>query len=433
MKTVNIGIVGLGTVGQGVVRLLSAARDRIAAGSGLTFEIRHAVVWNPGKSRDVTLKSGVIHKDLGRLLGDPLVDVVVELAGGTTTAAEAVLGALHVGKHVVTANKELLARRGPEILARAADARRCVGFEASCVGGVPIIGALRTGLAANRIDGLFGIVNGTCNYILTAMLAERKSYAAALAEAQSAGFAEANPTLDVGGHDSAHKLAVLASLAFGAPIDFARVHVEGIERIELTDLLAGQELGYVCKLLAIAEREDDAISLRVHPAFIDDNHPLAAVCGSFNAVSVYGDAVGHTLFYGRGAGAMPTASAVVADLIEIGTGRAQPPVISHGTSPAVEYQPIDSLVTRYYLRMNAIDRPNVMAKIATVLGNHEISLRAVVQHEPPDGRTDGAVPIVVTTHEAKEAAVRDAVKEIEALDVVTDAPVCIRVVDDIAE
>jgi homoserine dehydrogenase len=340
---------------------------------------------------------------------------------------------LQAGKHVVTANKELLALRSAEIFARAAMAGKCLGFEASCVGGVPIIGALRTGLAANRIDALFGIVNGTCNYILTEMLAARKPYAAALAEAQAAGFAEADPTLDVSGHDSAHKLAVLASLAFGAPIEFDRVHVEGIERIELNDLLAGRELGYVCKLLAVARREGDAIGLRVHPAFINVDHPLAAVSGAFNAVSVYGDAVGHTLFYGRGAGAMPTASAVVADLIEIGTGRAQPPVMSSSALTTPQYQPIDSLVTRYYLRMTAIDRPNVMAKIATVLGDHEISLRAVVQHEPPHTRADGAVPIVVTTHQAKESAVRDAVAEIAALDVVTERPVCIRVVDDLGE
>lgn len=431
MRTLQIGLVGLGTVGRGVVRLLAASADRIAARSGLDIQIRHVVVRNAGKSRDVTLPTSVVHSDIGRLLGDPLVDVVVELAGGTTAAADAVLGALQAGKHVVTANKELLALKGAEVLARAATAGKCVGFEASCVGGVPIIGALRTGLAANRIDGLFGIVNGTCNYILTEMLTARKRYAAALAEAQSAGFAEADPTLDVGGHDSAHKLAVLASLAFGAPIEFGRVHVEGIERIELTDLLAGRELGYVCKLLAIARREGDAISLRVHPAFISQHHPLAAVAGAFNAVSVYGDAVGHTLFYGRGAGAMPTASAVVADLIEIGTGRAQPPATATIANTSISYQPIDALVTRYYLRMNAIDRPNVMARIATVLGDHEISLRAVVQHEPPHRRPDGVVPIVVTTHEAKESAVRDAVREIAALDVVTEPPVCIRVADDL--
>lgn len=433
MKTLNIGIVGLGTVGQGVVRLLESASDRIAGREGLSVRIGHAVVRDVSKSRDVTLPDCQVHTDLGAVLADPSIEVIIEVAGGTTIAADAVFGALQAGKHVVTANKELLALRGGEILARAADAGRCVGFEASCVGGVPIIGALRTGLAANRIKRLIGIVNGTCNYILTEMLAERKSYAAALAEAQAAGFAEADPTLDVGGHDSAHKLTVLGSLAFGAAIEFERVHVEGIERIELTDLLAGRELGYVCKLLAIAERQGDAINLRVHPAFINDDHPLAAVSGSFNAVSVYGDAVGHTLFYGRGAGAMPTASAVVADLIEIGTGRAKPPAVAAHTNTPPTYQPIDSLVTRYYLRMNAIDRPNVMAKIATVLGDHEISLRAVVQHEPPDGRTDGAVPIVVTTHAANESAVRDAVNEIAALDVVTDAPVCIRVVDDIAE
>lgn len=428
MKTIRLGLLGLGTVGQGVVRLLETARARIAAQHGVQFEIRHAVVRDAARSRDVALGEGVVHDDLSQLLADEDVDIVVELAGGVTAAADAVLGALHAGKHVVTANKELLAFRGREILDAAAAVDRCVGFEASCVGGVPIVGALRTGLAANRIESLLGIVNGTCNYILTEMLLRRKSYEDALNEAQQAGYAEADPTLDVSGQDSAHKLVVLGSLAFGANVDYGRVYVEGIERVSLTDLLAGRELGYVCKLLAIGEREGDALSLRVHPAFIEQDHPLATVTGAYNAVSVYGDAVGHTFFYGRGAGAMPTASAVVADLIEIAAGRAAPPTPMSAGARA-SYQPIDALETRYYLRMSAMDRPSVMARLATVLGDHGISLRAVVQHHPESDGVDGAVPIVATTHEAKESSVRRAIEEIAGLDVVTEPPVCIRVVD----
>lgn len=433
MKTVGIGLVGLGTVGQGVVRVLERSRERIAARSGLDIQIRHAVVRDPRKPRAFAPPANLIHTDLARVLADPDTQVVVELVGGTDAAATALFGAVDAGKDVVTANKELLAVRGRELFERAHAAGRCVAFEASCVGGVPIVGALRTGLAANRIVGLFGIVNGTCNYILTEMLSSRKSYAEALAEAQAAGFAEADPALDVSGVDSARKLAVLGSLAFGVPVDLAAISVEGIERIELTDLLAGEELGYVCKLLAIGEREDDALSLRVHPAFISQSHPLASVAGPFNAVSVRGDAVGHTLFYGRGAGAMPTASAVVADMIEVGLGRATPPgelLAAVGTDSAPKYQPIDELRSRFYLRMMAYDRPGVMGKLTTVLGAQAVSLRAVVQHEPVHESPAGSVPIVVTTHLAREGSVRDAVREIARLDVVTEPPVVIRVVDE---
>ena len=296
-----------------------------------------------------------------------------------------------------------MAEAGPKLLAMARSRGLTVSFEASCGGGIPILRALYDGLIANRIDAIYGIVNGTCNYILTAM-AEGKTYAQALTEAQREGLAEADPTLDVGGADSAHKLTILGGLAFGAKINLADIFVEGIDHLDLRDIVYGQELGYTVKLLAIAQRQREGLSLRVRPAFISRQHPLAWVSGPFNAISVYGHATGHTMYYGRGAGAMPTASAVVADIASVATGAAQRHMnelrIWADNAPQARTLPIEAVQSRYYLRLTVDDRPGVFGKLATVLGSHQISISSILQHEPPSNVEVAAVPVIITTHRA---------------------------------
>jgi len=433
-KQVNIGLIGCGIVGQGVVRLVRAEADEIERKTGLRLEIRRVADKDPAQARKAEVPEDRITADAGEILGDKSISVVVELVGGTGVAKEFVLRALQSGQDVVTANKALLAKCGKEIYSAARSAGRCVAFEASCGGGIPLILPLRTGLMANRINAIYGILNGTCNYILTEMGQKGKSYAEALEEAQAAGFAELDPTLDVSGGDTAHKLAVLASIAFACDVDIDRLHVEGIQHLDAQDLAAGRELGYVCKLLGIAARTDAGLSLRVHPSFVPVDHPLATTSGSFNAVSVYGNWLGHTLFYGRGAGSKPTASAVVADIVEIGLGNAgrtfeQVRMLNDVTEPPV-YTSMDSLRTRFYVRILAADRPGVMAQITRVFGERGISLRAVTQHEQNHAGPDGTVPVVVLTHEAVEGHMREALQEIAALADVRESPVMIRVVEE---
>ncbi len=436
MDPIGIGLIGCGTVGQGVARLMLEQTDRWASKVAVPIQLRHIIDADLTRTRDVAIPAGLMTDHLDRLLTDSHTQIAVELVGGTTIARRIVHQCLEAGKDVVTANKALLAHHGRELYEAARRAGRCIAFEASCGGGIPLIESVRRGLIANRIDALYGIVNGTCNYILTEMVTGGKTYARALSEAKAAGYAEADETLDVSGADSAHKLAVLAGIAFGADVDYNRIAVEGINTLDLDDLKAGQELGYVCKLLAIGQRcKDGAISLRVHPAFIHHRHPLANVNGTFNAVSIYGHAVGHTLFYGRGAGRMPTASAVLADVIDTAIGNArrtfeQIRLLSDVCLPA-HYMPIDDVETRYYFRMTVMDRPGVFARIAQVFGEHQISLSAVVQHESPAQQGNGpSVPIVVTTHRAKEGYVRRAIESLRTLDVVLADPICIRVVEE---
>jgi homoserine dehydrogenase len=434
MSSVGIALVGCGTVGAGVVNLLGENGDIIAQKSGLRLELRHVCELNRAVWDKVRLPSGRFTENLNDLLNDPATSVVIELIGGTTTAGDVVLKCLAAGKDVVTANKALLAVRGREMFAAARAAGRCVVFEASVGGGIPLICSLREALIANRIDAVFGIVNGTCNYILSEMAAHDRSYADVLEEAKRLGYAEPDPTLDVNGTDTAHKLAVLGAIAFQADIDFKSIAVEGIEGIDRMDLRAARELGYVCKLLAIGERDPDGISLRVHPAFIRETHPLASVSGPFNAISIYGNAVGRTLFYGRGAGPRPTASAVLGDVIDAAIGNArrtfeQFRVLADQNGPA-KIKPIQSIQSRYYVRVTVKDRPGVMAKITRVFGDLGISLSAIAQHEADDSVTDGVVPVIVTTHVAREDAMQEALKRIQGLDVVAGRPVCIRVVEE---
>ncbi len=431
MTSVGIGLVGCGTVGGGVVELLASNAETIAQKSGLRLELRHICEINRAVWAKVKAPPGVFTDDLNVILSDPQTTIVIELIGGTTVAGEVVKTCLAAGKDVVTANKALLAVRGREVFSAARAAGRCVAFEASVGGGIPLIQSLREGLIANRIDAVFGIVNGTCNYILSEMTAHDRAYAEVLADAQRLGYAEPDPTLDVNGTDTAHKLAVLAAIAFQADIDFKSIAVEGIQAIDRTDISVAKELGYVCKLLAIGEREDDGISLRVHPAFIRRTHPLASVVGPFNAISLFGNAVGHTLLYGRGAGPKPTASAILADVVAAATGNArrvfeQFRLLPDQNGPAT-IKPIDSIQSRYYVRAMVKDQPGVMAGITKVFGDHAISLSAITQHEADGDAPHDVVPVAITTHLAREGSMRAAIRQIEALDIVAGKPVCIRV------
>ena len=428
-KTVKIAVIGFGTVGSGVARILLEGGDRIYQKTDVRLELAHVVDLDVETPRPVTLSPGLLHSDLDRVLADEEVSVAVELIGGTTIAGEVVKKLLASGKDVVTANKALLAERGEEIYETARQYGRCVAFEASCCGGIPLITAIRTGLAANEITALYGIVNGTCNYILSGMSSEGKDYDKALAEAQAAGFAEADPALDVNGADSAHKLAILAALTLGKKINYDDIAIEGIDRIELADIRYGAELGYAMKLLAIAEQTEKGVSLRVGPSFIGQDEPLARVSGPFNAVSIFGDAVGQTSYYGRGAGMMPTASAVVADIIEVAQGNsarlfAAAPGFGREAESA-QLCPAAEIVSRFYLRLSVVDQSGVLAEIARILGEHSISILAVLQHEP---HSPDSVPVVIMTHRARRGDMMGALDTLAQLDAVGSAPVCIHVV-----
>jgi len=428
---VKVGLIGFGTVGAGVARLLLEQREAIGRRTAVDLELAAVVDTDTTRPRPVTLPDGLLSDDISRVLNDPSIEIGIELIGGTTVARQVQHQLLEAGKHVVTANKALLAHHGAELFAAARQADRCIAFEGSCAGGIPIILALRSGLAANRIRALYGILNGTCNYILSNMTAHNRRFDDALAEAQQKGYAEADPTLDIDGSDTAHKLAILGSLAFGCEIPYEAISVEGIEHIAVEDIRYGLEMGYVVKLLAIGQRDDGRISLRVHPALIHRDTPLARVDGPFNAISVFGDAVGNTLFYGRGAGMMPTASAVVADCVQVASG------ISQRLFEGLELEPIDqargriedigNITSRFYVRLMAKDRPGVLATYGQILGRHGISISGALQHE--GSGPDNTVPVVVTTHPTPQANMSAALDELAQTDVVGAPPVCIRIVD----
>lgn len=427
---IGICLLGCGIVGGGVVKILTEQAEMLRHRAGLEFVIRHVVV------RDARKRAGgcpvlPFTTDAEAAIADPASQIVIELIGGTSTAGTLMESALKLGKPVVTANKSLLATRGPELFALARRRNTCIAFEASCGGGIPIIDALCRGLIANRIDALIGIVNGTCNTILTRMTRNGWSYPEALAEAQRLGFAEADPSLDVSGRDAAQKLALLASLAFNARVGESDILVEGIEALHPADIQFAQELGYVIKLLAIADRDaEDRLALRVHPTLVHKDDVLAEVSGGFNAISIYGHAVGHALFYGRGAGQMPTASAVVADLVNVAIGTAplafkQLRIFPDSAAPA-KVLPIEQLRSRYYLRLTAKDEPGVMAQVSHALGQHGISLSAILQRETEQSKH---VPVVITTHLAQEGAVRRALRQIDGLPTIVPPTVCLRVID----
>lgn len=431
MYEVGVGIVGLGTVGTGVAQLLLERGDRISRRCGRSVSLKWAVVRDSAKVRESVLPRERVTTDIDRLLNDPSVGVVVEMVGGVEDAGQIVLRALAAGKDVVTANKALLAERGPEIFAAARRLERAVAFEATVGGGIPIVQALMVGLAANQIQNLAAIVNGTCNFILTEMTRSGVTYDSALAQAQTLGYAEADPALDVDGTDTAHKLAILAQLSFGANLRTADIPRTGIDRLQPADIRYAGELGYTVKLLALARSGPAGLILRVAPTLVRQGTPLADVSGPYNAIRVVGDAVGDTLFYGRGAGRMPTASAVVGDLIDVIVGRAALSARAldlwseRGEKPALA--PPDHVRSRYYLRFTIADQPGVLASIAHVLGNHGISIASVIQHDPGDDAPDAPVPLVMMTHTAAEAHVHAALGEIDRMNVVRAPSVCLGV------
>jgi len=438
----GIALVGCGTVGAATARILTRDADLLAARLVPKLTLKYIVDVDFANARRMGLDEKLFCKDLDKVLADPSVGAVVELIGGTTIAKDVIDKALRAGKDVVTANKALLAHYGSELWATARASGRCMAFEASCGGGIPVISAICNGLIANRIDAIYGIVNGTCNYILTAMTERGQTYGEALAQAQADGLAEADPALDVAGTDSAHKLAIMAALAFQRKIDFEAIPVEGIDTLDLQEVRYARQMGYVVKLLAIAERQaspsgEDGISLCVRPAFIHKGHPLAWVSGQFNAISIFGHNTGQTMYYGRGAGGLPTASAVVADLAAVADGIAGRSFdqlkIWPDRAEAARQSPSGEIAGRYYIRLTCRDRPGVLAKVATVLGRHEIGISSVLQHESqPEGEGDG-VPVIITTHRAKDGDIRRAVAEVDALDVTGADSVLLSIVEQYPE
>jgi homoserine dehydrogenase len=433
-KKTCVAIVGCGTVGGASALVLTRDKMLLNERTGHDLSLKYIVDIDFSHAAALGLDKRYFQTDLNAALNDPDVTIVVELVGGTTLAKDIIVKALSSRKHVVTANKALLAHCGAELFGLARQNNVSIAFEASCGGGIPLVRALFDGLLANRIDAMYGIVNGTCNYILTSMIKTGSSYADALQAAQEKGLAEADPTLDVSGVDSAHKLAILGALAFGQRIDFDKIPVEGIDTLDALDVSFGQELGYVMKLLAVAERTENGISLRVRPSFINHDHPLAWISGSFNAVSLYGHNVGHTMYYGRGAGGSPTASAIVADIASIALGSypavyATLPIWPDISQPAAQL-PVDTLTSRYYIRVTVVDRPGVFARLAAILGSYDISISSVLQKELPEQSESSAVPVVITTHSANEGKVRRSLKEIDELEVCMDKSVCINIIDE---
>jgi homoserine dehydrogenase len=428
---VRIGLVGFGTVGTGVVKLLLEDSEAIYRRTGVRLELACIVDQDVKTARKVGIPQGILTDNLSRIIDDPSIQIGIELVGGTKIARQIQEKMLEAGKHVVTANKALLAEHGQSLFELAHKKGKCIAFEASCAGGIPIISALRTGLAANRITALYGILNGTCNYILTNMTQKGLDFPTALSQAQQKGYAEADPTLDINGTDTAHKLAILAGLAFGYQFKMKDINIEGIDSIQIEDIRNAQEMGYILKLLAIGQVNDAGeVSLRIHPSLIHEDTPLARVGGPFNTLSVFGHAVGNTMYFGRGAGMMATASAVVADIIEIAMGNSQRlfesmPMLRHTDKPKI--QSIDDITSRYYIRMMAKDRPGVTASYAQILGNHNISISGAIQHEGIG--PDNTVPVIVTTHPTQQKNMNAAVEELSRLDVIGGKPVCIRIVE----
>ena len=425
-EALRLGIAGLGTVGAGTLSLLRAHGPEIAARAGCAVTVAAVSARDRRKDRGVDLSGIKWADDPLALATDPDVDVVVELIGGAEgTARQLCEKALAAGKHVVTANKALIAHHGTDLAAAAEKAGVVIAFEAAVAGGIPVIKVLREGLAANAIGRVYGILNGTCNYILTEMRDTGRDFADVLAEAQRAGYAEADPSFDVDGIDAAHKLAILASLAFGTRVDFASVHVEGIRHISPVDLAYARELGYGIKLLGIATRTSAGIEQRVHPCMVPVDAPINHVDGVFNAVVAEGDFVGRVQLEGRGAGAGPTASAVVADVIDIARGNR----VAAFARPAAELAParpvaLAERLGAYYLRFEVVDRPGVFAGIAQAMSTHNVSMESILQRARMPGEP---VPVVMTTHDTREADIMGAAEAIAALDAVVVAPRIIRI------
>ncbi|MCB1785992.1 MAG: homoserine dehydrogenase [Chromatiaceae bacterium] len=434
MNPVKVGLLGLGTVGGGTLNVLVRNASEIARRAGRAIVVAQAAARDYDPQSLEGLDQVEVGDDAFAVVNSPDVDIVVELIGGYSPARELVLQAIANGKHVVTANKALIAMHGNEIFAAAQRKGVTVAFEAAVAGGVPIIKALREGLAANHIEWIAGIINGTGNFILTEMKDKGRAFADVLAEAQALGYAEADPTFDVEGIDAAHKLTILASLAFGIPLQFDRCYTEGISRIEPQDVVYAEEFGYRIKHLGVTRRTERGIELRVHPTLIPERRLIANVDGVMNAVLVKGDAVGPTLYYGAGAGAYPTASAVVADIIDVTRTLTTDPenrvphlAFQPGELSDLPVLPMADVETAYYLRMTAVDKPGVVAAVAGILGDAGISIEAMQQKQPPDGEVE--VPLVMLTHRVREQQMNDAIKRIEALDTIRAGVTRIRVED----
>jgi homoserine dehydrogenase len=423
-ELVRVGLLGCGTVGSALAQLLHDQGAEVEARTGIRLVLARVAVRDLARSRPVALAPGVLTDDAAAVATDPEVDVVVEVIGGIEPARALIHGALGAGKPVVTGNKELLAHNGAELFAAAEAAGVDLLFEAAVAGGIPLIRPLRESLVGERITRVMGIVNGTTNFILTKMTEEGADYADALAEAQALGFAEADPTADVEGFDAGAKAAIIASIAFGANVTAADVYHEGISGVTAADIAFARRLGYVVKLLAIAEQDDaGAIGVRVHPAMVPVAHPLASVRESYNAVFLEGDAVGNLMFYGRGAGGSPTASALLGDLIDAATNLKQGSSASMGTLAEATIRPMDDVTSEYYLDIDVADRPGVLAAVATVFGDNGVSIRAMEQ----EGLDDEA-HIVFITHTAREADVQATLRALKELDAVDRVGTLLRVV-----
>jgi len=451
---IAVGLIGFGTVGSGVAKILTNNAATIRRRLGVPLELRKVADLNITADRGVPLPRNLLTTDAREIFDDPEIDIVIELIGGYDPAKRFLLEAMAKGKHVVTANKALLAVHGEELYQAASRAGVDIGFEASVCGGVPILRALTEGLAANRLLSLYGIVNGTSNYILTRMTEAGQPFDVVLAEAQKAGYAEADPTFDVAGIDAAHKLSILVNLAFGCPVNFKEVYVEGITSITPMDIQYATEFGYTIKLLAIAKLHENAgdadvereserpatpvqargpgeLEARIHPTMIANDAPLARVGGVYNAIQVTGDAVGDIILYGQGAGSMPTASAVVSDVIAIArnilkgaTGRVPPTGFQADQRRPLPIRAIENITGLYYLRFMVLDRPGVLSQLSGVLGKHDISISSVLQRGRKDGQT---VPVVMTTHMAVERNIRASLREIDALPAVSSPTTVIRI------
>jgi len=430
MKKINLGLLGLGTVGTGVVKILTENGDLIGSRLGAELHLKYIADIDLKTNRGLKINKKVFVKDAYKVVDDPDIDIVIEMIGGTQAAKDLILKAIHNGKHVVTANKALIAEQGQELFDAAAKNSVDLAFEASVGGCMPIVKSIREALVGNHIQSMTGILNGTCNYILSKITDDGSTFKEALSKAQLNGYAEADPTLDVEGVDAAHKLAILSTLAYGMKIDFNKIYVEGITHITPLDIAFAREFGYRIKLLAISKDTGSSIELRVHPTMIPVDNLISNVNGSLNAVTVSSDRAGDILLYGHGAGMMPTASAVISDIVDIARNllsgaKERIPLLSYqkGTVRKMSILSVDKIQTNYYFRFSALDRPGVLSKISGVLGKHSISIKSVHQK----GRRGRSVPIVMLTHLARESDVKKAMTKINKLDVIKGKPTVIRI------
>ncbi|MCU0651733.1 MAG: homoserine dehydrogenase [Candidatus Omnitrophica bacterium] len=428
MEKINLGLIGFGNVGSGVVKILRERKTFLSKKIGLEIEIKKICDKDRSSKRCITVDKNLFTSEASEIINDPKIDIVVELIGGIHPAKEFISDALKKGKNVVTANKALLAEHGRELFALAMDRGKNIYFEASVGAGIPIIKSLREGLVANKFSSIFGIVNGTSNYVLTQMSCNNSSFNDALQDAKKKGFAEKDPTLDIEGTDSAHKLILLAYLCFGKLVSLNDIFVEGISRVSLADINYAKELGFQVKLLAIAKKESGELELRVHPTFIPEGHLLSSVDGIFNAIYVSSDLAGNLLFYGPGAGQLSAASAVVSDIVDLAhdikAGLFRPTLNIVPDEGVKKLRKFDEIESRYYIRFNALDKPGVLAKISGILAKSGISIASVTQKER---RRASIVPIVMIIHEAKEKNLRAALNVIDRLNVIKEKSVAIRI------